>query len=137
MYQKLEIIGHLGRKPEMKYTPSGQAVTNFSVATTHAYTSKSGEKVKETTWFRVSVWGNIAEVCNKYLDKGSLVKVEGRLSMDKATGGPKIFTKTDGTASASFEIIGQSVLFLSKSAAHDEAQSESSDELSPEDDVPF
>lgn len=134
MYQNIEIIGHLGRKPEMKYSPSGQAVTNFSVATTNAYTSKSGEKVKETTWFRVSVWGTLAENCNKFLDKGSLVKVEGRLSMDKATGGPKIFTKADGTTSANFEINGNSVLFLSSKseAAHSEqvtASAQSEDEL--------
>lgn len=135
MYQNIQIIGHLGRKPEMRYTPSGQAVTNFSVATTNSYTSNSGEKVKETTWWRVQVWGNNAENCNKYLDKGSLVKVEGRMSIDKATGGPKIFSKSDGTSSAAFEIVANNVLFLSRL---ENSQAESN-ELQPveEKDFPF
>jgi single-strand DNA-binding protein len=136
MYQNIEIIGHLGRKPEMKYSPSGQAVTNFSVATTNAYTSKSGEKVKETTWFRVSVWGTLAENCNKFLDKGSLVKVEGRLSMDKVTGGPNIFTKTDGTTSANFEINGNSVLFLSSKSETTHSEQVTANAQS-EDEFPF
>lgn len=136
MYQNIQIIGHLGRKPEMRYTPSGQAVTSFSVATTHAYTDKSGEKVKETTWFRVAVWGNMAETCNKYLDKGSLVKVEGRLTVDKSTGGPKIFTKTDGTASASFEINASHVLFLSKQGEAQQADATPANVIDDEE-VPF
>ena len=128
MYQSIQIIGHLGKKPEMRYTPSGQAVTNFSVATTNAYTSASGEKVKETTWFRVQVWGNNAENCNKYLDKGSLVKVEGRMVFDKSTGGPKFFTKSDGTASAQFEINASNILFLSKNTAS-ESMTEAAQDL--------
>lgn len=137
MYQNIQIIGHLGRKPEMRYTPSGQAVTNFSVATTNTYT-KDGAKVKETTWFRVSVWGNMAEACNKYIDKGSLVKVEGRLSIDKATGGPKIFNKSDGTASTSFEIIANSVLFLSKNEGNAEPEnSQNASAQNADDEFPF
>jgi len=138
MYQNIQIIGHLGRKPEMRFTPSGQAVTNFSIATTHAYTNSAGEQVKETTWWRVSVWGKLAENCSKYIDKGSLVKVEGRMSIDKVTGGPKIFTKQDGSAAANLEIIGQSVLFLSKLNAMTEAAQDVSEHgLPPEDDIPF
>ena len=139
MYQNIQIIGHLGKKPEMRFTPSGQAVTNFTVATTNAYTS-NGEKVKETTWWRVQVWGNNAEHCNKYLDKGSLVKVEGRMVMDKSTGGPKIFTKSDGTASAQFEINASNVLFLSKNTTSDSMTESAQDlggQLPPEDDIPF
>ena len=77
MYQKIEVIGRLGRKPEMKFTPTGQAVTSFSVATDNKYTNAAGEAVKETSWFRVQVWGKMAEACNTYLDKGSLVFVSG------------------------------------------------------------
>jgi len=113
MYQKLVIVGNLGRDPEMRYTPSGQAVTNLSIATNRQYTANSGERVKETTWFRVSVWGNQAENANKYLRKGSKVLIEGRLTQDPATGGPRIWTGTDGSPRASFEMTAQVVQYLS------------------------
>lgn len=113
MYQRIEIIGDLGKEPEMRYTPSGQPVTNFSVATTNTY-SKDGDKIKETTWFRISVWGNMAESCKKYLSKGSRVMVEGRLTVDKETGGPKLYRNQEGVVSSSFEITAQNVKFLDK-----------------------
>ncbi len=113
MYQKITIVGNLGRDPEMRYTPSGQAVTNLNVATNRQYTSNSGERVKETTWFRVSVWGKQAEACNQYLKSGSKVLVEGRMQQDKETGGPRIWTRNDGSPGASFEITAQTVRFLS------------------------
>ena len=76
---KITIIGHLGRDPEMRYTPQGAAVTDFSVATSRRYTDNTGERREETDWFRVSAWRQLAELCNQYLQKGSLVYVEGRL----------------------------------------------------------
>ena len=76
---KMLVIGNLGRDPEMRYTPSGQAVTNFSVATSYRYTTADGESREETEWFNVSVWGRQAESCNQYLSKGRKVYVEGRL----------------------------------------------------------
>lgn len=112
MYQTIIIVGNVGRDPEMRYTPSGQAVTSFSVATNRQYTSNSGESVKETIWFRVSAWGKTAEICNQYLKKGSKVLVEGRLTADK-NGGPRIWTGQDGTPRASFEVSAQTVRFLS------------------------
>ncbi len=113
MYQKIIIAGNLGRDPEMRYAPSGEAVTSFNVATNKKYTDKSGQLVKETTWFRVSVWGKQAEACNQYLKKGSAVLVEGRLQADKATGSPRTFTRQDGTVGTSFEVTAESVRFLS------------------------
>ncbi len=92
MYQTIIIAGNVGRDPEMRYTPSGQAVTSFSVATNRQYTNNNAETVKETIWFRVSAWGKQAETCNQYLKKGSKVLVEGRLTADPATGGPRIWT---------------------------------------------
>lgn len=112
MYQSLTFVGRLGRKPEMRYTPSGQAVTSFSVATDHKYTSASGEQVKETTWFRVSVWGKQAEACNQYLDKGSMVLVEGRLTPDKETGAPRIW-ESNSKPATSYEVNASTVRFLS------------------------
>ncbi len=113
MYHTIIIAGNVGRDPEMRYTPSGQAVTSFSVATNRQYTGANGEQVKETIWFRISTWGKTAEVCNQYVKKGSKVLVEGRLTADKTTGGPRIWTKQDGSAGASFEVTANTVRFLS------------------------
>ncbi len=76
---KVMVIGHLGRDPEMRYTPSGRPVTSFSVVTTRAWTSAEGERHEESEWFNVVAWGNLAEICNQYLAKGQQVYVEGRL----------------------------------------------------------
>ena len=76
---KITIIGHLGRDPEMRYTPDGQAVTSFSAASSRKYKTAAGEQREETEWFNVSAWVKLSEVCNEYLTKGKQVYVEGRL----------------------------------------------------------
>ncbi|MDO9301406.1 MAG: single-stranded DNA-binding protein, partial [Anaerolineales bacterium] len=113
MYQLTIVAGNVGKDPEMRYMPDGKAVTSFSVATNRQYTGSNGEQVKETIWFRITTWGKTAEVCNQYVKKGSKVLVEGRLVADKNTGGPKIWTRQDGTAGASFEISAATVRSLS------------------------
>ena len=120
MYQKLIIIGNLGSNPEMRFTPNGDPVTSFSVATSRKY----GEK-DETTWFRVTVWNKQAESCNQYLHKGSKVLVEGVLKPG-SDGSPRVFERKDGGWSASFEVTASSVKFLS-----------GKDEQPANDDVPF
>jgi single-strand DNA-binding protein len=95
-------------------------VASFSVATDRKYTTGDGQQVSETTWFRVSVWGKQAEVCNQYLSKGKMVLVEGRLTPDKETGSPKIWTRQDGSPGTSFEVSASTVRFLSP---RDEVQS--------------
>ena len=148
MYQKMVIVGNLGRDPEMRYTPNGQAVTNLNIATNHQYTSNSGERIKETTWFRVSVWGKQAESSNQYLRKGSKVLVEGRMTADKATGGPRVWTGQDGSPRASFEMTAQTVRFLSSKqedqaaaggggGGNDYGQPNDSMAPPPDDDIPF
>ena len=112
MYQSLTIVGRLGRDPEMRYMPNGDPVTSFSVATDRNYT-KGTEKVKETTWFRVSVFGKQAENANTYLHKGSMVLIEGRLATDPKTNGPRLWTGQDGTVHASFEVVANQVRYLS------------------------
>ena len=87
-YQTIIVVGRLGKDPEMRYTPSGQAVASFSLATDRQYTGQDGTVVKETTWFRVSVWGKQAETVNQYLSKGKMVLVEGRLQADAKIGWP-------------------------------------------------
>ncbi len=76
---KVTIIGHVGREPEMRYTPSGRPVTSFSVAVRRTWTSAEGERREETEWFNVVAWSNLAEICKTHLNKGSRVYVEGRL----------------------------------------------------------
>ena len=112
MYQHLTIIGNLGRDPEMRYTPSGTPVTQLSVATNRTYKDNNGQQVKETCWFRVSVFGKTAENVAQYLHKGSLVLVEGRLTPDKQTGNPRIWDKQDGTKAASFDVFATNVRFM-------------------------
>jgi single-strand DNA-binding protein len=138
MYHTIIIAGNLGGDPEMRYTPSGQAVTNFSVATNRQYTASNGEQVKETTWFRISTWGKTAEVCNQYLRKGSKVLVEGRLTSDPVTGGPRTFQRRDGTYGAAYEVTANTVRFIS-SRSEDQAyqSSDSFGQVSEEDEIPF
>ena len=112
MYQRLVLVGNLGRDPEMRYTPQGTAVTSFSMATSRKYTTADGQQKEETLWFRVSVWGKQGETVNQYLTKGSKVLVEGSLVGDE-NGGPKIWTGQDGKPRASFEVRANTVRFLS------------------------
>lgn len=136
MFQQLVIVGNLGKDPEMRYTPSGAPVTSFSVATSRQYTSNTGETIKETAWFRVTTWGKSAEACNQYLKKGSKVLVVGRLTSDKETGGPRIWTAQDGTPKASYEVTASEVKFLSdRKAGGETAGAEFAG--APEDDIPF
>ncbi len=115
MFHTIIVVGNLGKEPEMRYTPSGQAVTNFSIASSRQYSTSSGQAVKETIWFRISVWGKQAESCNQYLHKGSRVLVEGRLSPDPETGGPRIW-ESYGKHGASYEITASTVRFLTTSS---------------------
>lgn len=130
MYQKVVIAGNLGADPEMRYLPSGDAVTNFSVAV--------NRRIKDqdvTTWFRVAAWRRTAEVANQYLRKGSAVIVEGELRPDPDTGAPRIFTRGDGTPGTSYELDAHAVRFISGGTAPDEIpQPSKGDE---KDEIPF
>jgi single-strand DNA-binding protein len=140
MWHTLIVVGNLGKDPEMRYTPSGQAVTSFNVASSRQYTSNNGQTVKETCWFRVSAWGKQAETCNQFLRKGSRVLVEGRLSPDPASGGPKTYMKKDGTPGASYDMMASTIRFLS-SRAEGEASAAPGEDMSvttsAEDEIPF
>lgn len=126
MFHTIIIIGNLGKDPEMRYSPNGQAVTSFSLASNRTYKGNDGQQVKETTWFRITVWGNQAESCNQYLKKGSKVLVEGRLIPDDK-GSPRIFQRKDGTYGASFEVNAQTVRFLSSIGESTEHTEEADD----------
>ena len=137
-YQKIVIVGNLGRDPEMRYIQSGQAVTNFNVATNRQYTASNGERIKETTWFRVSAWGRQAETCNQYLRMGSKVLVEGRLNPDRETGSPRVYQRSDGTHGSSYEITAERVVFMSSRDDQVSYQPKEPDsEVIEEDEIPF
>ncbi len=131
---KMMVIGNLGRDPEMRYTPSGQAVTNFSLATNYRYTTADGETREETEWFRISVFGRQAESCNQYLSKGSKVYVEGRLKSST-------YQTRDGETRFSNEINASDVRFLGGSGGRsDDSPREGSsggDSMVEPDDLPF
>ena len=138
MYQKIIVVGNLGNDPEMRYTPSGQAVCTYSVAVNRSWTTNDGSKGEETAWFRVSSWGKRAELDNQYLRKGNKVLVEGRLNPDRESGGPRIWTRQDGTSAASYEITAEQVRFLTPRGEADSGYStESSPGVSEPDDIPF
>ena len=132
-YNKTAFVGHLGTDPEMRYTPSGIPVTAFNVANNDQYTNDKGETVKITTWFRCTAWGKQAEVCNQYLHKGSKVLVEGRLTPDKKTGRPRLWTRQDGTIAADFELKILEIHFLDNRNEVDTGEIQAP----PEDDIPF
>ncbi|MCC6955315.1 MAG: single-stranded DNA-binding protein [Anaerolineales bacterium] len=140
MFHTIIIVGNLGRDPEMRYMPNGNPVTTMNIATSHKYTGSDGQLVDETTWFRVSVFGKQAESCNQYLKKGRSVLVEGRLKPDLATGGPRVWTRQDGTPGASFEVTASTVRFLGRAGGDGSPVSGGFAETpssSSEDDIPF
>lgn len=136
-YQKLMIVGNLGRDPEMRYLENGQAVTNFSIASNRQYTASSGERVKETTWFRITVWGRQAETCNEYLKSGSQVLIEGRLNPDKETGSPRVYQRNDGGYGSSYEVTADRVIFLTRAGATGGFEGGQSAPTMDDDDIPF
>ena len=140
MYQKVIVVGNLGRDPEMRYMQDGTAVTSLNVATNKSWTDKtSGEPRKETTWFRVSVWGRQAETANEYLSKGSQVLVEGELRGDPETGTPRIFTRQDGTVGASYELRAFNVRFIGgrDTGGYDTGPASEGSVVKEEDEIPF
>jgi single-strand DNA-binding protein len=111
-FNKVIIVGNLGRDPELRYTPQGTAVCNFSMATTEKRRDKSGEYQDVTTWFRVTVWDKKAEVAAKYLQKGSQVYIEGRLKLDE-------WTDRDGNNRTTLDVTATDMQFIGKASGGD------------------
>ena len=147
------LIGNLTRDPELRYLPSGQAVTTFTLAANRVYTAGTGERKEDTSFIRVVVWARRAEVCNEFLRKGSPVFVEGRLQS-------RTWEAQDGTKRSSIEVVANNVQFLSRGGRETPAESiqlpaeplgegtpevpkkegpieVSKEELSPDEEVPF
>jgi single-strand DNA-binding protein len=132
---KVMIIGNVGNDPEMRFTPNGNPVTSFRVATNRIYTTPEGERKQETDWFTVVAWNKLAEQCNQFLNKGRLVYVEGRMHNRSWEG-------QDGQKRFRTEVVANRVTFLDRQASAslpeekvEEAETETS-EVAP-DDIPF
>jgi single-strand DNA-binding protein len=104
-FNKITIVGNLGRDPELRYTPQGNAVCNFSMATNEKRRDKSGESQDVTTWFRVTLWGKQAENASKFLTKGSSVYIEGRLRVEE-------WSDRDGKSRYTLEVQATDMQFL-------------------------
>mgnify|MGYP006295184259 CR=1 FL=1 len=102
---KVMLIGNLGQEPELRYTGSGTAVCNMSLATNETYTNRDGEEVQNTEWHRIVAWGRLGEICNEYLDKGSQVYFEGQLQT-------RSWEDRDGNTRYTTEVKAQEMMFL-------------------------
>jgi single-strand DNA-binding protein len=105
-YQQITIVGNLGQDPELRYTQSGTAICELSVATNEKWTTKAGEKREDTTWFRIKVWGAQAENCERYLSKWRQVLVTGQIETDE-------YTDKQGVTRYTWEVKARNVQFLS------------------------
>ncbi len=133
---KVMIIGHLGRDPEMRYTPSGKPVTTFSVAVSRSWNSGDGERHTETEWFNIVAWGNLAETCKQYLTKGQQVYIEGRLQTRR-------WDDKEGVKHSSVEVVANEMMMLgerreSSHASHEStAASEETEPPATDNEFPF
>jgi single-strand DNA-binding protein len=129
---KMIIVGNLGSEPEMRFTPNGNPVTSFRVATNWRFTNSQGERREETEWFTVVTWNRLAEQCNQFLTKWRLIYVEGRLRT-------RTWEGQDGEKRFRNEIVADNVTFLDRQAAvapEDKVEEAEAGALDPED-IPF
>ena len=111
---KVILIGNIGADPELRYTPSGTAVTNFNMATNENWTDNSGDRQERTEWHRIVAWGRLAEICNQYLRKGSKVYIEGRLQTRSWEG-------QDGQKRYTTEVVARDMQILDSREEYDGA----------------
>jgi single-strand DNA-binding protein len=136
-FNKITLVGNLGRDPELRYTPQGTPVCSFSMATNERRKDKTGEMQDHTTWFRVTLWGRQAETASQYLTKGRPIYIEGRLRVEE-------WTDRDGKARYTLEVHGTDMQFIG-GARTDEAPVERAAAAAapadhgpiPDDDIPF
>jgi len=103
---KVMLIGNLGKDPEVRYTPGGQAVANFTIATNESWNDKQGQKQERTEWHRIVAWGKTAELCGEYLTKGRQVYIEGKIQTRE-------WNNKEGQKQYTTEVVANQVLFLS------------------------
>ena len=112
---KIMIIGHLGTDPEMRYTPNGNPVTSFRIASTRTYTKSDGERQQDTEWFTVVAWNQLGERCNQFLSKGRRAFIEGRLQS-------RTWSGQDGQSRFTNEIVASNVMFLDRQGTSGETE---------------
>jgi single-strand DNA-binding protein len=134
---KVMIIGHLGKDPEMRYTPSGRSVTTFSVATSRAWNTSDGEKHSETEWFNVVTWGSLAEICKQYLVKGQQVYIEGRLQTRHWEDKDKVKHSTVEIVASEMMILGDRREANDKPGGGDDSGTVEESVNNPEEEFPF
>jgi single-strand DNA-binding protein len=134
---KVMVIGHLGRDPEMRYTPSGRPVTTFTIAVSRSWNTADGERRSETEWFNIVAWGNLAEICKQYLHKGQQVYIEGRLQTRQ-------WEDKEGQKHKNVEVVANEMMMLGdrhdNSKKSDESDADNDDLSEPmvdEDEFPF
>jgi len=133
---KVILVGYLGSDPEIRYTPSGAAVTNFRMATKEQWATKEGERQERTEWHKIVVWGKLGEICGQYLHKGSMVYIEGRLQT-------RAWDDRDGNKRWTTEIIAQGMQMLDRAeksgqpASFDDGPSHGETTDIREDEIPF
>ncbi len=138
---KVILIGNLGKDPEIRYTTGGQAVANFTIATSDSYTNKDGEKQENTEWHRIVAWGRLAEICGEYLTKGRMVYIEGQLRT-------RSWEDKEGNTRWTTEVVARSMEMLSSAGSRSESPSKDSsssegdfeiddDSFKTDDDIPF
>ena len=127
---KVMIIGRVGTDPEMRFTPNGNPVTSFRVATSRFFNSPEGERKQETEWFTVTAWSKLAEQCNQFLAKGRQAYIEGRLRS-------RVWEGQDGQKRTQVEIVAERVLFLDRQAAATVKEESKTDEEIEAEDLPF
>ena len=126
---KVILIGNLGRDPELKHTPSGDPVCNFSIATSESWTDKGGTRQERAEWHNIVVWRKLAEICQRYLTKGSKVYIEGRIQSRE-------YDAKDGSKRRVTEIVANQMVMLG--SRQKEAQdSEPEQYTGPDSDIPF
>ena len=127
---KVMVIGHLGRDPEMRFTPSGRPVTTFSLATNRSWKTSDGERRSETEWFNIVAWGSLAEICNQYLKKGQQVYVEGRLQNRR-------WEDDEGNQRSTTEIVAREMIMLGDRRDQKEDDSGNDFDEGDEEEFPF
>ncbi|MFC2074655.1 single-stranded DNA-binding protein [Bdellovibrionota bacterium] len=115
---KVIIIGNLGTDPEVRFTPSGSAVANFTVATSENWKDKNGQRQERTEWHRIVVWGKLAELCGEYLSKGRQAYIEGRLQT-------RSWDDKEGKKRYTTEVVAQTVQFLGSSKGRETSKTSS------------
>ena len=132
---KVMVIGHLGRDPEMRYTPSGRPVTTFTAAVSRSWNTADGERRTETEWFNIVAWGNLAEICKQYLHKGQQVYIEERLQTRR-------WEDKEGQKHISVEVVANEMMMLGDRRENNQTQEsvqeeEVSEPMADEDEFPF